>query len=146
MVMLERSSLLPAESHPPAPPPPLLLLDSDPESVRYARRYAREFVTYSVPDISRDVLDDVVLVVSELVTNSIRYGTEPGDSVQLVLAAEPGRVRIEVSDPCRRRPSRKPESGERGRGRGVFILDQLAAAWGVADRPFGKTVWAEVTW
>ncbi|MEU1277417.1 ATP-binding protein [Streptomyces sp. NPDC005805] len=125
--------------------PPLLLLDRHPESVGYARRHARQFVTSHVPDVPRDPLADVVLVVSELVTNAVRYGGEPGDSVQVAVAAEPGRVRIEVRDTSRRRPQHRPESEDRTRGRGLRILDELTR-WGVDDAPFGKVVWAEVTW
>ncbi|MBT2480575.1 ATP-binding protein [Streptomyces sp. ISL-94] len=131
---------------PPAGSPPQLVLASSPESVHAARTWARECVTYKVPDTPREHLDDVALVVSELVTNAIRYGTEPGDSVRVVIDAAPGRTRVEVHDPCRRHPRRKPESTERQRGRGLFILEALATAWSVDHRPLGKAVLAELHW
>ncbi|MFD7121888.1 ATP-binding protein [Streptomyces sp. NPDC059922] len=129
----------------PLEPPPRLILASDPESAAAARTYAREFVTYYVPDASEDQITDVQLITSELVTNSIRYGTEPDDSLLLVLDARPGRVRIEVHDPVQRQPQVRPESDERDGGRGLFIVDAIADRWGVTDQPFGKAVWAEVT-
>ncbi|MEV0279930.1 ATP-binding protein [Streptomyces sp. NPDC050610] len=121
------------------------MLAGTPESVHAARAYAREFVGFHVPEVERDRLDDVLLVVSELVTNAVRYGTEPGDSLLVVLDAEPGRVRIEVHDTRRRPPRRRPESVERQRGHGLLIVDALAE-WGGGERPMGKVVWAVVRW
>ncbi|MFE3742769.1 ATP-binding protein [Streptomyces sp. NPDC059134] len=129
---------------PPAAPPPQLLLVGAPESVRAARAYVREFVAFHVPDTGERQADDLQLVVSELVTNAVRYGTEPGDSVLVVLAVTGTRVRVEVRDPVRRRPRFRVASQERDRGRGLIIVEALAECWGVADRPFGKAVWAEV--
>nr|WP_308800996.1 ATP-binding protein [Streptomyces polyasparticus] len=106
---------------------------------------ARQFARGNIPShIAPDVADDFVLIVSEIVTNAARYGTEPGDSLRIVLAFLPDRLRVEVHDTRRRPPRFRPESAERQRGRGLFIVDSLAAAWGVGDRPFGKVVWAEV--
>ncbi|MFC9426698.1 ATP-binding protein [Streptomyces sp. NPDC056987] len=127
-----------------AAPPPQLMLDAAPESVRTARAYAHEFVAYHLPGISGAYVDDLQLVVSELVTNAVRYGTEPGDSVLVLLAVTDTCVRIEVRDPVRRRPRFRAVSQERDRGRGLFIVEALAECWGVADRPLGKAVWAQV--
>ncbi|MEV0845396.1 ATP-binding protein [Streptomyces sp. NPDC049954] len=118
------------------------------ESVSEARSFARAHLRATATTAGReaaDRLEDVVLVVSELVTNAVRYGSEPGDSFRLVLETAPGRVLVEVHDTCRRAPRRKSESAERQRGRGLFIVDALAT-WGVRDRPFGKIVWAVVEW
>ncbi|MGW1770625.1 ATP-binding protein [Streptomyces sp. NPDC002104] len=145
VTLLPRHLVVPC-CRPPVDPPPQLLLAKDPESTHAARKYAREFISYHVPGIPDGPMDDAVLLVSELVTNALRYGTEPGDSLRVVLAADPGHIRIEVHDPSRRRPHCKPESDERQRGRGLFILDALAAAWGVDERPMGKAVWAELQW
>ncbi|WP_030814236.1 ATP-binding protein [Streptomyces sp. NRRL F-2799] len=122
-----------------------LLLNSEPESAGIARQFVRQYVENHVPHANADHLDACVLVTSELVTNSIRYGTEPGDLVRLVLGADGTRTRIEVHDPVRRRPCRRPESARRARGRGLLVLDALCPdRWGVSDRPMGKAVWAEV--
>lgn len=130
-------------THLPTAPPPQLTLEGVDESVKAAREYARKFVRYHLPDAGPDHTDDVVLVVSELVTNGIRYGAEPGDFVLVVLDADDRRTRVEVHDAARRRPRRRPESVERGRGRGLFIVEALAI-WGTGERPMGKYVWAEV--
>ncbi|WP_432092522.1 ATP-binding protein [Streptomyces sp. bgisy100] len=128
----------------PTDPPPQVLYASEPASVGHARDYAREVVEHALPGIDDEFVRDVQLVVSELVTNAVRYGTEPDDFLALVVTVTAGRVRIEVHDPVRRRPHFKRESEERQRGRGMFIVDHLAK-WGVDDRPFGKVVWAEVS-
>jgi anti-sigma regulatory factor (Ser/Thr protein kinase) len=91
-----------------------------------------------------DRLDDVLLVVSELVTNAYRYGTEPGDSLLVKVLTTDKRVRVEVHDPRRKRPHLRAESDERARGRGLHIIDELAARWGTDDRAFGKAVWVEL--
>ncbi|MEV8055134.1 ATP-binding protein [Streptomyces antimycoticus] len=126
-------------------PPWRIVLASVEGSAKAARNFTGEYVKFYVPDIGDGPLDDVLLVASELVTNSIRYGSEPGDSLCVALAHGPDNVTIEVHDTRRRRPHLKPESVERNRGRGLFIVDALAT-WGVRDRPFGKIVWAVVKW
>jgi anti-sigma regulatory factor (Ser/Thr protein kinase) len=123
--------------------PERLVLAGEPPSARAARQFAHEYVMHSVPDAAADYVDTIVLVTSELVTNSIRYGTEPGDRFELAVHTRDGRTRIEVRDPVRRRPQPRPASQERDRGRGLLILDGLCH-WGVDEAAFGKTVWAEV--
>lgn len=130
----------------PAGPPPQLKLADSPESVRTARTYVREFVTWHAPEAPEELVYDIQLVTSELVTNAYRYGTEPGDFLLVVLAATPGKVRIEVHDPCRRRPRARAANADRERGRGLLLVGTLATDWGVADRPLGKVVWTEHVW
>lgn len=127
-------------------PPSVLLLVGEPKSAKAAREFVREYIGYHVPGVTSEHIENAVLIACELVTNSIRYGTEPDDLVRVVLDADSTRTRVEVHDPVRRHPRLRPESGTRDRGRGLIILDALCPGrWGVADRPFGKCVWAEVT-
>ncbi|MER5224724.1 ATP-binding protein [Streptomyces flaveus] len=126
-------------------PPPILLLASEPGSARAARKFVREYVGHHAPEASKDHVANVVLVTCELVTNAIRYGTEPGDLVRVVIDTDGDRTRVEVHDPVRRRPRVRPESDERDRGRGLLILEALCPdQWGVTDIPLGKAVWAQV--
>ncbi|MEU9306969.1 ATP-binding protein [Streptomyces sp. NPDC048256] len=130
---------------PPSGPPRQATFPRGPEAAHQARAYVRDLLTHDdAPKIADDLLDDVLLVVSELVTNAYRYGTEPGDFVLVTVLTTAEGVRIEVDDPRRRRPHLRNESDERARGRGLHIVDALAARWDVDDRPFGKKVWAEV--
>ncbi|MFI7102854.1 ATP-binding protein [Streptomyces sp. NPDC050161] len=133
----------PACCQPPTGPPPVLLLAGEAQSARAAREFVHEYVSHHVPEVSQDHLDTVVLIACELVTNAIRYGTEPGDSLRIVIDADETGVRIEVHDPVRRRPRFRPESPHRNRGRGLLILNRLCPdGWGVDDIPMGKAVWA----
>ncbi|MEX3100338.1 ATP-binding protein [Streptomyces sp. ST1015] len=144
--MIERRRATPPASHsqPPAPLP-VLVLPGEPSSAGAARKFVREYVEYHVPGVPEDYVENIVLVTSEMVTNAIRYGTEPGDSIRITLDVGEREARIEVQDPTRRSPRRRPESGERGRGRGLFILDGVCGdAWGCRPAPFGKVVWARV--
>lgn len=115
-------------------------------SVGRARTYARHIVEHSVPGISEEHVALVELLVSELVTNACRYGTEPGDSVAVAISASTGGAQIQVHDATRRRPHLKPHNPARQRGRGLLIVEAVASNWGVADRPLGKIVWAELAW
>ncbi|MGC5343633.1 ATP-binding protein [Streptomyces sp. DT171] len=119
---------------------------ADPAAARPARQHARKAAAQQCPGIPADVLDTIELLASELVTNSIRYGSEPGDSLKIRVEARPGRARVEVHDTRRRPPRQRPASDERARGRGLHLVEMLAAGWGVTDRPLGKIVWVVITW
>jgi anti-sigma regulatory factor (Ser/Thr protein kinase) len=79
------------------------------------------------------------LVVSELVTNAIRYGAEP---IQLRLIHD--RVLIcEVSDGSSTSPHlRRAQTFDEG-GRGLLLVAQLTADWGTRHATVGKTIWTE---
>ncbi|MEU6279983.1 SpoIIE family protein phosphatase [Streptomyces sp. NPDC047028] len=79
------------------------------------------------------------LIVSELVTNAIRYAGEP---VTLRLIRE--RVLVcEVSDPSNTQPRlRRAKSTDEG-GRGLFLVAQIADRWGSRYGVHGKTIWTE---
>ncbi|MFF0963752.1 ATP-binding protein [Streptomyces sp. NPDC003703] len=143
--MIERRrGIPPARCKPLIGSPAVLTVEGEPRSAGSARAFVREFMASNVPDASEEYVESVVLVACEVVTNSIRYGTEPGDSIRLTLDADHVRTRVEVQDPVRRRPRPRPESDDRERGRGLIILDALCIAWGVTPAPFGKSLWAEV--
>ncbi|MFF1921043.1 ATP-binding protein [Streptomyces sp. NPDC058221] len=93
--------------------------------------------------------DDVALLVAELAANAVLHGRVPGRDfeLRLVYAHGTGVVRIEVSDTHERWPElsavEQPDADADG-GRGLLIVEAVAARWGVSDRVGpGKTVWAE---
>ncbi|CAM5492360.1 non-specific serine/threonine protein kinase OS=Streptomyces rochei OX=1928 GN=G3I25_03230 PE=3 SV=1 [Streptomyces rochei] len=130
---------------PPSVPPGQCMFPTGPEAAASAREYVREVLEHDDQALDAERLDDVLLVVSELVTNAYRYGTEPDDSLLVAVLTTPERVRVEVHDPTRKRPRMRNESGERARGRGLHIVDALADRWGTNDREFGKAVWVEMS-
>jgi anti-sigma regulatory factor (Ser/Thr protein kinase) len=80
------------------------------------------------------------LVVSELVTNAIRYGSAP---VRLRLIRQ-DTLTCEVSDGSNTAPHlRRARMFDEG-GRGLFIVAQLAERWGTRQHSDGKTIWAEL--
>jgi anti-sigma regulatory factor (Ser/Thr protein kinase) len=110
----------------------------DPQAPRRARRALRELGDSIAPDLR----DDVVLLVSELVTNSVKYGEDT--DLRLTIHAEtPRRLRVEVvnqgaSFEPRARTGSVTDSG----GWGLHLVDQLADRWGVHA---GSThVWFEI--
>ncbi|MFF9815208.1 SpoIIE family protein phosphatase [Streptomyces sp. NPDC014006] len=80
------------------------------------------------------------LIVSELVTNAIRYGSPPV-GVRLLR----GRCLIcEVSDGSSTSPRlRRAATTDEG-GRGLFLVAQFAQRWGTRYTPRGKVIWAEL--
>ncbi|MFE7275782.1 SpoIIE family protein phosphatase [Streptomyces sp. NPDC057623] len=79
------------------------------------------------------------LVVSELVTNAIRYGAEP---IQLRLIHDRTLI-CEVSDSNSTSPHlRRARTFDEG-GRGLLLVAQLTTSWGTRHTATGKTIWAE---
>ncbi|MGQ5263456.1 ATP-binding protein [Micromonospora sp. ZYX-F-536] len=86
--------------------------------------------------------DTLVLLVSEIIANAVRHGPPP---VCLELSLHPDRVRLEVTDSSLVPPVlRRPQARELG-GRGLWLIDTLAAKWGWFGRPPGKVVWCEIS-
>ena len=80
------------------------------------------------------------LVVSELVTNAIRYG-QP--LIQLRLIRDTSLI-CEVSDASSTAPHlRRARTFDEG-GRGLLLVAQLTQRWGTRHRTDGKTIWAEL--
>ncbi|MEO3845772.1 ATP-binding protein, partial [Streptomyces sp. B22F1] len=91
--------------------------------------------------------DDLQLLVSELVTNAVRHGAQPaGDHlVELLLWPADGHYWLAVSDPGPGLPALSPAPPDAADtacgGRGLLLVDALAAAWGVVPRRVrGKAV------
>jgi two-component sensor histidine kinase len=85
-------------------------------------------------------IDDNVLIVCELVTNALRHGA-PG--IVLMLAVRDGQVLGMVSDEGNGLPVLRPVDELGCHGRGLHMVAELAAEWGVQQHPsgHGKGVW-----
>ncbi|WP_225851018.1 SpoIIE family protein phosphatase [Streptomyces sp. HPF1205] len=111
-------------------------LPADPAVVATARRYATEQLARWGLEEAASVTE---LVVSELVTNAIRYGGAP---IRLSLIRNRSLI-CEVSDASSTSPHmRRARSYDEG-GRGLLLVAQLARRWGTRPGRVGKTIWAE---
>jgi anti-sigma regulatory factor (Ser/Thr protein kinase) len=91
-----------------------------------------------------DLHEQVKLLVSELVTNSVLHaGAGPDALLELRLAVSPEQVRAELIDPGPGFPSptQLPEPGPGGRF-GLFLVERLATRWGTDSDP--ARVWFEI--
>ncbi|MFJ3221274.1 ATP-binding protein [Kitasatospora sp. NPDC086801] len=125
-----------------------LVLDGSEGAVRRSRDFSREALLawHWLPAVGAGrlaVAEDVLLMVSELVTNACLYA--PGGPRELRLSWDGARLRVEVSDaspvPPRLRPFADP--GRPG-GHGLRVVDRLARDWGCLPEGEGKLVWLEV--
>ncbi|MEV7521843.1 SpoIIE family protein phosphatase [Streptomyces sp. NPDC091371] len=112
-------------------------LASDPSVVAEARRNCTDQLTAWGLEEASFVTE---LLVSELVTNAIRYGAPP---VQLRLIHDGNTLICEVSDTSSTAPHmRRARIFDEG-GRGLLLVAQLAQRWGTRHTLNGKTIWAE---
>ncbi|MEV5733148.1 ATP-binding protein [Streptomyces sp. NPDC003388] len=90
------------------------------------------------------VADLAALLVSELVTNSLRHATGP-IGVRLVRPARTGdALLVEVSDPLPDPPRERVARPEDESGRGLQLVAGAARRWGTRPGGGGKTVWFEL--
>lgn len=85
--------------------------------------------------------DDLLLIVSELVTNAVRYGRPP---VRVEVWADERSVTVAVIDGSSNRPQRRPVSPDAESGRGLLLIDVLSVEHGVRPEDPGKAVWARL--
>ena len=111
-------------------------LPADSAIVAEARRVATaQLEEWGLPDAAFVT----ELVVSELVTNAIRYGSPP---IQLRLIYDKSLI-CEVSDGNSTSPHlRRARTFDEG-GRGLLLVAQLTTNWGTRHTPGGKTIWTE---
>ncbi|MER5856568.1 ATP-binding protein [Streptomyces sp900105245] len=110
-----------------------------------AVRTARAAVRGQLHGWGLDCLADLTaLLVSELVTNSLRHATGP-IGVRLVRPGGlDGALLVEVSDPLPDPPRERVARLEDENGRGLQLVAQSARRWGTRPGANGKTVWFEL--
>lgn len=114
-------------------------LPADTSSASAARRFVAERLASL--DAS-ELFDTAVLLVSELVTNAVLHARS---AVRLEVARNGGRLRISVTDDSPYEPVvRDSFDLEAGTGRGLMLVEALAADWGTDAADGGKTVWVEL--
>jgi anti-sigma regulatory factor (Ser/Thr protein kinase) len=105
------------------------------KGVAFARSYARSALENHDPQ----VVDVVVLLTSEVVTNALLHG-ESASRLQIERSGD--SVRVTVDDQSADSPQvRHPPPADEQGGRGMLLVDALASSWGWEPRPGGKRVW-----
>lgn len=108
-------------------------------SAALARQFTRSTVAGWQSDDHRDNLEDIVLVVSELVTNALLHG----HGTPVVRLLDGGdNVRVEVCDDSPLLPVSHRVTPTSGLG--LRVVEQLSSAWGASRRGRGKVVWCEL--
>ncbi|WP_158997268.1 SpoIIE family protein phosphatase [Streptomyces aureus] len=114
-------------------------LEFSPTAAATARHHARDRLQEW--GVGEETAYATELIVSELVTNAVRYGASP---VRLRLI-KGGMLTCEVTDTGGAAPRlRHARTADEG-GRGLFICAQLSHNWGIRYSAQGKTIWTQQT-
>jgi anti-sigma regulatory factor (Ser/Thr protein kinase)/transcriptional regulator with XRE-family HTH domain len=100
---------------------------------------ARAALIATAVGIPERAMEDATLVVSELVTNSVKHTESGWIELEITLAAD--RLRIQVSDQSH--ATIRPRTPGADGGWGIVIIGEVATRWGVERHREGKTIWAE---
>jgi signal transduction histidine kinase/DNA-binding response OmpR family regulator len=92
--------------------------------------------------VSTRIIDDAVLIVSELLTNAIVHGRPP---IQLRLRRTSQEVAIEVDDGASAMPRRLRVTPDEPHGRGLAIVAKVGDRWAARANGRGKTVWSTLS-
>jgi anti-sigma regulatory factor (Ser/Thr protein kinase) len=108
-------------------------------------------VSHQSPALARDFLrattcaehhsalvDDALLLTSELVTNSVLHGGPP---LVLAVDCDGERLQVRVRDGSRDVPTPRDAAHGDEDGRGLALVAAVSAEWGVDPEPDGKNVW-----
>jgi serine/threonine-protein kinase RsbW len=110
------------------------------ETPARARHELERWLPRSLAESARGALR---LLVSELVTNSVRHVVGSTAPVELVVRIGGGAIRVEVRDGgAGFEPGRPEPRGAQG-GFGLFLVERMASRWGV-ERREGTLVWFEL--
>ena len=119
-----------------------LLLPTESTSPAVARRFAQQS---GCQEHGTDLLDDALLLISELVTNSVLHGGPP---IVLAVDCDGSGLHVRVRDGGPTMPQPRAADGGAESGRGMTLVELLSSTWGVdpvadAHGP-GKEVWFEL--
>jgi serine phosphatase RsbU (regulator of sigma subunit)/anti-sigma regulatory factor (Ser/Thr protein kinase) len=116
----------------------LRTLPVTPSSAVIARWYVEDLLASW--GVETEVRETAVLLTDEVVANAVRHAHR---HIRLDVGADDVRVRIEVFDDSHREPKLVQGPVTATAGRGLLLVDALAASWGVrsSEGDLGKTVW-----
>lgn len=138
LLVLRRS---PDPGSPRAPRLHQYIHQADPEGLSDARTIVRQALEdWNMAELA----DDAELVTGELLVNVLLH-TEGGAVLTLEVLPEPvRRVRLSVQDRSSVWPRRRSPGETATSGRGLLLLDAVAACWGIEPHGEGKAVWCEI--
>lgn len=116
-----------------------------PSAISQARRFVADVLGDDFPD-----RDDVLLLVSEIASNAVKHSASGDDQgeFEVAISVAGGVVRVEVGDQGGDSEPRLTEQDSQAHtltgGRGLRIVDALAAKWGHAGDELGRVVWFEM--
>jgi anti-sigma regulatory factor (Ser/Thr protein kinase) len=113
-------------------------LPAGPQGARAARRLLTAALGQA--GCAQELIDRVVLVGSELVTNAVLHGT---GAPKLRLSVVPDGARLEIYDNAPGMPRQRERDDTMTSGRGMLIVRRSADRWGTEPEGPGKWVWAE---
>jgi anti-sigma regulatory factor (Ser/Thr protein kinase) len=116
-----------------------VVLPCSPDSAAHARRHVTAVCQQSAQD---QLCPAVQLVTTELVANAVRHART---GVRLSVRPTTTGMLVEVADDSPRMPERRDPGLFDESGRGLWLVDAMAARWGVERESPGKRVWAELT-
>jgi anti-sigma regulatory factor (Ser/Thr protein kinase) len=108
-----------------------------PASSSWARRYTRFFLE-SCEGISEDITETAELIVSELVTNAVKFGG--ASHISLTLRSFSEVLLIEVYDSSSNPPILSSTDGGAENGRGLMLVNALSKEWSYSFPPAGGKV------
>jgi anti-sigma regulatory factor (Ser/Thr protein kinase) len=113
-----------------------------PGEIRNVRDFVRQLLE------GCPVVNDVILLASELATNAVRHTASGADGTFCVLVqAAGGRVRVEVHDMGSvTAPAVRHSDPPRESGAGLAVVEAIASRWGFHGSQFGRVVWFEMDW
>lgn len=112
-------------------------LPAEPAAVREARSVVR----HSLDPSDGDLVELVVLLADEVVTNAVVHGQGP---IDIAVDADEKRVKVMVCDRSEDRPLFRQAARYAEDGRGLSIVEAIASRWGVSSMEVGKSVWFEI--
>jgi anti-sigma regulatory factor (Ser/Thr protein kinase) len=121
-------------------------LELEPPPVADSIPRAREALDGLAVAVGPERLEDLRLVVSELVTNSVRHaGLGAEQQIDLRVDSTDDRIRVEIHDagPGFEVPP-APGSLYQESGWGLYLVSRIADRWGIATDSTGTTVWLEI--
>ena len=120
---------------------PLIHVEQVLDADRRAPSIARGAVRAACAPVFPHVVDDAMLLVSEVVTNAVKHGSAP---IRLQIDLDRAGIVVAVDDANPTLPRTRRIDNRRHSGRGLVLVQSLATDWGVRRTRNGKQVWVRL--